>query len=254
MNTVLTYEGAPITFENKDGKMMVNATQMAKPFGKQPKDWLKTQSSKDFIETLSKVKKILFADLQKVTAGAPENGGGTWFHEDVALEFARWLQPKFAIWCNDHIKELLKTGSTSINATRYQDVIEAKLIAIKYISEGLRMNDNSKLAMYQSVNAQHQLNLPLPVYTKAEDVKFSATTLLERIGSSMKAVEFNKKLAENGYLEQKTRTSKNGERKFWSLTDKGMEYGENQVSPKNPKETQPSYYEKKFKELYDSVA
>lgn len=34
-------------------------------------------------------------------------------HEDVALEFARWLSPAFAIWCNDRIKELLKTGVTT---------------------------------------------------------------------------------------------------------------------------------------------
>lgn len=36
---------------------------------------------------------------------------GTWMHEDVALEFARWLSPAFAIWCNDRIKELLLTGT-----------------------------------------------------------------------------------------------------------------------------------------------
>lgn len=35
-------------------------------------------------------------------------------HEDVALEFARWLSPAFAIWCNDRIKELLLTGKASI--------------------------------------------------------------------------------------------------------------------------------------------
>ena len=31
-------------------------------------------------------------------------------HEDVAMEFARWLSPKFAIWCNDRIKELARNG------------------------------------------------------------------------------------------------------------------------------------------------
>lgn len=35
-------------------------------------------------------------------------------HEDVALEFARWLSPVFAIWCNDRCKELLLTGTVSI--------------------------------------------------------------------------------------------------------------------------------------------
>lgn len=43
-----------------------------------------------------------------------ERGGAnpcSWFHEDVAIEFARWLAPAFAIWCNDRIKEILKGGS-----------------------------------------------------------------------------------------------------------------------------------------------
>ena len=38
-------------------------------------------------------------------------------HEDVALEFARWLSPSFAIWCNDRIKELLKYGMTATQPT-----------------------------------------------------------------------------------------------------------------------------------------
>ena len=38
-------------------------------------------------------------------------------HEDVAMEFARWLSPKFAIWCNDRIKELLTTGMTATQPT-----------------------------------------------------------------------------------------------------------------------------------------
>ena len=38
-------------------------------------------------------------------------------HEDVALEFARWLSPAFAIWCNDRIKELLTIGMTATQPT-----------------------------------------------------------------------------------------------------------------------------------------
>ena len=91
--------------------MTVNATQMAKPFGKSAKDWLKTQAAKEFIVSLSEVKKILSADLVKVVYG---DNGGTWMHEDVALEFARWLSPKFAIWCNDRIKELLTAPRQSV--------------------------------------------------------------------------------------------------------------------------------------------
>lgn len=77
---------------------MVNATEMAKPFGKLSKDWLRLKSTDDFLETLSVARKISLPDLVQVKNGG--TGFGTWMHEDLALEFARWLSPAFAIWCN----------------------------------------------------------------------------------------------------------------------------------------------------------
>lgn len=114
MNTsvVYNYKGSQISFMSGEN-VMVNATQMAKPFSKQPIDWLKTNQSKEYIETFSKLKIISLADLVQVIKGG--NNSGTWMHEDVALEFARWLSPAFAIWCNDRIKELLKTGVTTVS-------------------------------------------------------------------------------------------------------------------------------------------
>lgn len=106
-----SYEGTPITF-SKGEDVMVNASQMAKAFGKRPTDFLKSQQTKDFIEELSAVRKIVASDLVKVVNG---NNGGTWMHEDVAMEFARWLSPKFAIWTNDRIKELLRTGVATVS-------------------------------------------------------------------------------------------------------------------------------------------
>ena len=107
------YHGNPITFLNKDS-LMVNATEMAKAFGKRPVDWLKTQSANNFVNVYSKVKNITLADLVRVTKGGDTSG--TWLHQDIALEFARWLSPQFAIWCNDRIKELLLNGTASIHA------------------------------------------------------------------------------------------------------------------------------------------
>ena len=71
-NQIFQYNGSPITFHKGDN-VMVNATEMAKPFGKSPKDFLKTE-----------VRKILSSDLVQVIYG---DNGGTWMHEDVALVF-----------------------------------------------------------------------------------------------------------------------------------------------------------------------
>lgn len=62
------FEGNNVLFR-KGNYTMVSATEMSKPFGKQVKDWLKTQSAKESIEALSKVKKILFLDLAIVLNG-----------------------------------------------------------------------------------------------------------------------------------------------------------------------------------------
>lgn len=115
-NQVFQYNGSPITFQI--GRVtMVNATQMAKPFdnAKRPQFWLNNQQTNEFLRALSKARNLALADLVRVTKGG--NNPGTWFHEDVALEFARWLSPQFAIWCNDRIKELMRYGMTATTQT-----------------------------------------------------------------------------------------------------------------------------------------
>lgn len=124
---VFKYNGCDIAFRN-DESVMVNATQMAKPFGKLAKHWLINQSTNDFLTELSKVRNLTFADLVDVRKGAPDNGGGTWMHEDVAIEFARWLSPTFAIWCNDRIKELMKVGMTATPATLEAMINDPELV------------------------------------------------------------------------------------------------------------------------------
>jgi hypothetical protein len=94
---------------------------MGKAFSKTPKDWLRLQSTDEFLNALKKSQKAdvpsgLFDESEKPLVQVI-NGGknrGSWFHEDVALEFSRWLHPSFAIWTNKHIKELLLKGSTAI--------------------------------------------------------------------------------------------------------------------------------------------
>jgi phage antirepressor YoqD-like protein len=107
---IFQYNGSPVSFEKGDS-VMVNATEMAKPFGKDVYGWLRNKSTEEFLNELAKLRICGMADLVQVTRGG--DNPGTWMHEDVALEFARWLSPSFAIWCNDHIKELLTTGVTT---------------------------------------------------------------------------------------------------------------------------------------------
>lgn len=138
--------------------------------------------------------------------------------------------------------------------TELKQLVDTKLLFINAVSEGLRLNDTSRLALYNQVNDQHGLGLSLPAYVPAKGVLKSLTDCLSHVGSDIKAKDFNLILAENGYLERRTRKRANGQVKFfWSLTEKGLDWGENLKSPKNDHETQPLYYIDKFEYLYDGL-
>lgn len=121
-NQIFQYNGSPITFQKGDS-VVVNATEMAKPFGKNAGHWMRNQSTQEFINELAALRNCKGSDLVQI-----ENGIGCWMHEDVAMEFARWLSPSFAIWCNDRIKELLQYGMTATQPTLEQMINNPDLV------------------------------------------------------------------------------------------------------------------------------
>ena len=121
-NQIFQYNGSTITFCKGDN-VMINATEMAKPFGKNAGHWMRNQSTQEFINELAALRNCKGSDLVQI-----ENGIGCWMHEDVALEFARWLSPAFAIWCNDRIKELLQYGMTATQPTLEQMINNPDLV------------------------------------------------------------------------------------------------------------------------------
>ena len=140
------YQGSEVTFSNGEN-VMVNATQMAKVFGKQPHEWLRLPSTKEFLDELTTTRKSLSCDYQPVITkkgGSNLEEQGTWMHEDAALEFARWLSPSFAIWCNDRIKELIKNGVSDIRETP-QDYLSALKALVAKEEERLRLEADNKV-------------------------------------------------------------------------------------------------------------
>jgi len=106
MNSIFQYNGNSITFRNENGIIYVNATEMAKQFNKVPYEYLRLPSTTELINELTESGKSRNGDNQIViTERGGLDGGGTWFQEDLALDYARWLNVKFRVWCNDRIKE-----------------------------------------------------------------------------------------------------------------------------------------------------
>lgn len=107
------YEGQPIRF-NTEG--WINATEAAKHFGKRVQHWLDNEQTQEYIrETLDELAEQDPARFKSRNSGllvVAQRGrnGGTWLHPELAVEFARWLSPKFARWCDRNIKELIRQG------------------------------------------------------------------------------------------------------------------------------------------------
>lgn len=126
------YQGQPVRF-NADG--WLHATEIAARFGREPRDWLRLHETESYMRALASYLGIPFdpkfsgrkisgkvtggrsgfrpelsgcAGLVMTKRGAPANGGGTWLHPKLAVAFARWLDAKFAVWCDMQIDALLR--------------------------------------------------------------------------------------------------------------------------------------------------
>ncbi|MFR1907540.1 MAG: Rha family transcriptional regulator [Clostridium neonatale] len=143
----------------------------------------------------------------------------------------------------EYIREGTESGTTA------KPILELQCLDLT--SKLLRFNDNSKLLGVRRIYNKYDLETSfLPDYTKSVGILRSVTELLKINNINMSAISFNKILVDKGILEEKTRPSskdKSKVKKFKSLVK--SEYGENQVNPKSPKETQPLFYEDKFMDL-----
>jgi len=136
---VFRYEGQIITFKTVESVLMVNATEMAKPFGKQPSHFLDNKEINDYILALSQyanshTEKSHSVNLQTDQIYTTTNGGknpGTWFCELLAIRFAQWLSPQFSVWVDVHIKELLYHGKTEITA---KPIVKGSFLDLQHLN------------------------------------------------------------------------------------------------------------------------
>lgn len=162
---------------------------------------------------------------------------------------------RFENWVFDEVlPDIRKTGSYSMNGNR----IESAAYMVKFVADDLRVNEASRLLMYE--NMCKDFDIPTGFLSKYEHNGSrqlqSLSALLEKNNYGISTVKFNKSLLNNGYLEERERQSSkgNGVKKFKTLTEKEMNYGENAVSPHNQKEVQPLYYSDLFVKLFEYVS
>ncbi len=164
------------------------------------------------------------------------------------MEFfiARKVRPVFEIYR----QVFHKAANMTLNKFGTAEETSAKIAVVELAIRVLNLNDASKVKLIRD-------NFPgvaLPDYVPSKGILKSATALLKEHGKSVSARVFNLAVVGAGYLKEVERkSSKGATKKYKAITDQGLEFGENQVSPENPKETQPMWYEGNFGLLLEKL-
>ncbi len=109
-----------------DENVMINATEMARPFGREVKDFNKLESTNRFIEACLISEENSLIDLKdRSDFLLSVKNQGTYMHRILALKFAAWLDVEFEIWIYARINDIL-FGNYSIHRQKSIDIIKKK--------------------------------------------------------------------------------------------------------------------------------
>ncbi|MEY4768010.1 MAG: hypothetical protein RL637_649 [Pseudomonadota bacterium] len=97
----------------------INATAIAKQFNKQPRDYLKSNRTQEYMKSIKKVLLMEQNQLVKIQNGGNPQEIGTWIHPKLAVDFARWLDSDFAVWCDMQIEKILHSRPAPDNFAEF---------------------------------------------------------------------------------------------------------------------------------------
>ena len=186
----------PFNLSSGPDNIMVEVTKMAKAYGKSIYEWKRLPSTQKFLNDLmieqgfSRLEDLIYSEKSGVDG--KRGGGCTWMHVLVLIEFARWLDSKFAIWCNKIIFEVIKQ--------RYQVELNQKDATINnqnlLISQLQQDNQNlqDQISYYKPQLDYYNLVLqnPEPLY--------STNQIIKQLGIKISNRDLIKKMLDNGLV------------------------------------------------------
>lgn len=124
---IFSYNGSDVFFDVKDD-VMVNATQLAKIYGKRPNDYLSLPATNQLINAITRKYGISEIQLVVSKVGSSHNGGGTWMHRLIVVDFCQWLDIDLKLWCTEKLDELMRYGMTATQPTLEQMINNPDLV------------------------------------------------------------------------------------------------------------------------------
>lgn len=133
---ICAYGNNPITFAmEKNSGIMINATEMAKAFGKEVNEFASNEKTKQFIEACLNPKNCDLLGIAKETdLITSRQKAGTYMHRVLAIKFAAWLSPDFEVWVYSTIERILfgkhverdNSFETTLRLMNEKDELEVK--------------------------------------------------------------------------------------------------------------------------------
>ena len=116
----------------------VRLNDVAKPFGKRLDNWMRLKTTKELFEafgvdrsyngakafyTIQRGKSVP-SDVRVLSGTIAEQG--TYAHPDIAIQFAQWCSPSFALWVSRQVRHLLTYGEVNIHYTEWSEADVAR--------------------------------------------------------------------------------------------------------------------------------
>ena len=134
-----------------------------------------------------------------------------------------------------------------------QSFLQDKLTVANWVMDSLRYSDAARLQLVSQIAKPY--GVPVPDYVHAPNgASHAVSELLKERGVELSAIKFNKLALAAGLLEEKTRKGAHGKvHKYYSVTEKGLEYALNDIYKDVPGQTIPKWYDNKFGEVLEII-
>ena len=265
MNNSIMIEGISVRQHN-DGNFCLNDLQRAAVAN--PRE-TRSSRSLEVYEFMRRVETLTMIDLlEKETTGNPRiapvvtvpgRNGGTYVCKELVYAYAMWISPAFNL-------KVIRTFDAALTKARdasANDMMLAGVTLLGFMRKELNLSHSSVLGACQKLQAaaglpnltpDYAIDAPSDAVDGSSRPTMSLSSVLKKYSIPVTPVKAYERLARLGIVERRSRPSnsakaRNGEKQFWSVTSKGLQYGKNITSPNNPRETQPHFFESKVQEL-----
>jgi hypothetical protein len=164
-----------ITIEARSSDNFINATQLCKAGVKKFSHWISLDSTKELIKELEQSLDADIPTCKTLIYTSKSKYKGSWIHPDLAVQLAQWISPKFAIQVSRWIRELMLTGSVSVDSKKtdeellkLQNELKQKETALQEKTAELEKSKQKMIRLNDFITSTKEL--------KKDEIFYIATT------------------------------------------------------------------------------